>query len=650
MTKEHLGRRIAQAMIVVFIFQIFGRFGGFVVRTLVYREFGTGAGLITLDAYFFAESTIIWALFVIFDKFIMPTFLPLFSSERDTEGDEAAWKFANSFVNILLLVLAGVATVCMIWVPDLVRVIAYQWTVDYPETAARAIRFARIMVPAFFLIALSSFTNAMLISRKQFAFATAGQGVFRFLQAFLFIIAFRVMGAQALWVALAFLLASPARLLTHGVGLRSELRNYRPAIPYWREILAPALRWLAQVAVVVVAVVGLGWVFRDRLLPSGFGRLLFRPLIRQVDGEHMFVVGMRGRFVYLGLFTAVAFLALRGLVSWLQTQRAADKTLMQRLYLLAYPVLMGELVVRIRDVVQDGYATHFEEGLFGAIRYARSVGELPMAIIPLALSLAMFPYLCDMFTQKDMGGLAETVGHALKMIALFFLPLTVITVILRRPVIELLGGEIDQRVLHATALALALYSLSFVFYASEMVLMQTFFSLQNTWVPTLIGACASLGQVGFLYFLFRAMGSAEAADGSAFLGVGAPFVVVALAYPVSRLAKNLVLGTVLHAKLRLFHWRDVVVFLPKVAVVSALTGAATWAAWQGIQVLPSTRLLRFVRLGVPSLVAFATFVAALFGLRLMGWSIAEFDIILDWVRHTGWAKIRKRFGGGGGEA
>ncbi|MFW6158381.1 MAG: murein biosynthesis integral membrane protein MurJ [Planctomycetota bacterium] len=623
MTEEHLGRRIARAMITIFVFQLFWKFGGFIVSTLVFREFATPGQKHIFDAYNFAEGTVFWALYVAFDKFVFPVFLPLFSDERELRGEEEAWRFANTFANLLMAALLVAVAACIVWAPEVVDFIAAEWRHNHPGTAETAVLFTRVMLPALFFVALGSFTHALLNSYKRFAHAAAGAGMHRFIHAVIFLLAFKVFGAPAIWAALAFVLASPAKLITHGFGLRERLRNYRPRIPHWREIARPGLRWLAELVVVTAAVVGIG-------LAGGIQAT--RPLVK------------------LGLLTVLVFFCGRGLLSWLRARRLAERTLLQKVYLLAYPVLMGLVIARIRDLVQDSYATHFETGgLFGAIKYAKKVGDAPMAIIPLALSMAMFPYLCDMFTRKNLEGLAETVAHALKMIALFFLPLTVITVILRLPVIELLASRevVDADLVGPTALALALYSFSFIFYASEMVLMQTFFSLQNTWLPTLIGALASLGQVGFLYALFRIMEGGESAAKTWLLGTGAtPFIIVALAYPISRAAKNLVLGGALHARIRLFHLHDLVVFLPKVAAVSGATGLATWAVWEAVRGLSPSGLLKVVRLGVPSLAALGVFIAALFALRRLGWSIAEFDIILRWLRDTGWQKIKARLPGG----
>ena len=609
-------------MITIFIFQVFWKFGGFIVKTLILREFGTEELSHVFDAYMFAESTVIWTLYVVFDKFIFPTFIPLFTEERELRGEAEAWRFANSFVNLLMLMLLGAVAACMVWAPQVVDFIAHQWMLEHPETGREAVRFCRWMLPALFFVALGSFTHALLNAHKRFAHAQAGMGMHRFVHAAIFIVAFKVFGAPAIWAALAFALAAPAKLITHFFGLKEKLRNYRPAVPHWRQIYRPALRWIVEYVVAVGLV-------------TGYVAIQTAPVDRPSPAR-------------IALVTAVLFFSIRGLISWVLLRRRAEKTLMQKLYLLGYPVLMGVLIARLRDLVQDSYATHLEEsGFFGAIKYAKSVGELPMALIPLALSFAMFPFLCDMFTKQNLADLSNVVGRAIKMIVLFFLPLTIVVVILRLPVIELLASnKVKPELIGATALALALYSLSFIFYASEMVLMQTFFSVQNTWLPTLIGAAASFAQIGFLYVAFNVLEGPDSAAKAWLSGAGlTPFVMVALAYPLSRALKNVILGAALHVHLKLFRLRDCASFAPQVALLSAVTGLATWAVWLGVEGVGPTLIGKVVRLGVPSAAACAAFIGTLLALRKIGWPVAEFDIILEWLHETGWQKIKSKLRG-----
>jgi peptidoglycan biosynthesis protein MviN/MurJ (putative lipid II flippase) len=445
-------------------------------------------------------------------------------------------------------------------------------------------------------------------------------------------VAFWVFGAPAVWAALAFVLASPVKLATHLVGLRDKLHYYRLSIPYWRSVVGPAGRWVLEFCVLLAAVT--------------LACLALVSLLLRAEGP-VFVPPPPGVIVFL---TAVGYFVARGLWSWLRLRGRPDKSLMQKLYLLAYPVVVGVLIARFRDIVQDSYATELKEtGLFSALKIAKNLGDVPTAIVPVALSMAMFPFLCDLFTKQNLAALSETVARALKMIVLVVLPFTAVVVILRLPVMQLVSSkQVDAQLIDATSLALALYALGFVFYAVEAVLMQTFFSLQNTWVPALVGGIASLGQVWFLYLAFHKPEGGETSAAAAWLaGIGlTPFMIIGIAFPLSRAVKNVVLAGVLHAKVKLFHVRDVAAFVPQVLIVTGATALLTWAAWLAVGGVKIAGIVgKAVRLGVPCTAALAGFLGALFLLKWIGWPVAEFDIILRWLHETGWQKIKARVRG-----
>jgi peptidoglycan biosynthesis protein MviN/MurJ (putative lipid II flippase) len=651
LSEHSVGRRIARAMVTIFIFQIFWKFGGFIVKTLVFRQFARAGQEHVFDAYLFAEATFVWTLYVVFDKTIFPTFIPLFSDELERNGEAGAWRFARSFANTLILALLGVVAACMVWTPEVVHFIAGGWVQEHAETAELAIRFCRWMLPALLFVAFGSFTHALLNANKRFAHAAAGMGMHRFVHAAIFFVAFwgvrwvakntgllpEDFSTPVIWAALAFAIAAPAKVLTHLHGLRDKLRHWRPTIPHWRPIAA----WLGISVIGCTALVGL-----LRLIGSVVGPYRTEEITGPVTSFASAAVGDAGLGVQLLISMLIWFVGA-GAAWWFVLGARASKTIMQRLYLLAYPVLIGVVIARVRDLVQDSYATHLEqEGFFGAIKYAKSVGEFPTAIIPLALSMAMFPYLCDMFTKQDLKGLSAVVGRAIKMIVLFFLPLTVITVVLAEPVIELLASKKGSDVvIDATALALALYALGFIFYAAEMVMMQTYFSLQNTWLPTLVGSLASFGQVGFIYLAFQAVRDPNSGVGRWMTGYGiTPFIVVAVAFPLSRAAKNVALGGILHAKLRLVHLRDLYRFVPQVVLVTAAPGLAAWATRDTVTLKSEGLITKAIGLGVPSLAAMVAFFAVLFLLRLIRWPVEEFDFILHWVREQGIAKIKAKLG------
>lgn len=598
MTEQSLGRRIAHAMLAILVFQVFLKFGGMIVYLLAFNYFGKH-NLQILDAFTIAEKMIIWPLVLVFEKLINPTLIPLFSEERELRGEESGWKLVNSYGTALAIILAVSVAALMLNADGIIAFLAGNGR--NPTTVLMAAEFTRWMAPALFFLGMGSFTYAVLNANKRFSYAAAGAAMHRLAQAVIFFIAFWVLGANPVWAALAFVIASPMKLITHFIGLRDKLGQMKAALHHWEPAARPAIRWGAECCGVC-------------------GIVFF------IDSQKV-------------LLALVLFLVARGLYSWLGLRKLEQKTLMQKFYLLGYPVLLGVAIAWLRDIVQDSYATRLDTGIFSAIKFAKNFIDVPTAFIPLALSFAMFPFLCDMFTKQDLPALSGVVSKSIKMVALFFLPLTAVTVVLSGPIIDVMTSEkVARPVVTAASFALAIYALGFVFYTIEMVLMQTFFSLQNTWTPTIVGAAASFAQIGFLYVAFAVM---EKNPQNWFASAGlTPFIVVVMAFPISRALKNIVLAAILHRRLGLFSGRDAYRFIPQVILLTAASGAVAWFSLKGL-----AGMSEIIRAAVPALAAALTFGALLVVFKKISWQVYEFELIADWLRETGLQKICSKMRG-----
>jgi hypothetical protein len=148
-------------------------------------------------------------------------------------------------------------------------------------------------------------------------------------------------------------------------------------------------------------------------------------------------------------------------------------------------------------------------------------------------------------------------------------PLTVLTLVLAEPVVRLVLDRGDRSLLHLiyTAVALRITAAALVIYAAERVIMQAFFSLQRMWAPALLGIAAAVFQVGGLMVAIHLL----AYDYPVQI-----FYLVALAYPASRLLKNLLLLLVLKRHVSVLPARPTLVFAGKLALLSTVVGAAAW--------------------------------------------------------------------------
>jgi len=530
--------RIVRATFVVLFFWLFWKFGGFLLNALVGRLYRAGA---ESDAYFFAAQVVVYGL--IYGSALrvaVPAFTPIFIEERNRRGERAAWDFASTVLNLTLLGCAVMMLVVYACVGPITETLVRGFG---GEARLLGIRLLRLILPGAALMLLYLPLRSILNSYKVFSYPSAAEAVQKLLWAVGMFVTYRYLHLGLRAVAMGFLVGSVGMVAVSAFGMRGHLGLYRPSFPS-----LTARRFWTEAAISAVFLFGTAAAFRvgDVLLPEGSQ---YRDLVR----------------VTLALCAASAFAGQL----WLRARKRTGT--MGRLAAVAAPLILSTAFATYRDLVTFYFQSFTARGVFSDIEYARRIAFVPPTMVAYALSVAMFPYLCELASKKDHAALGSVVEEALRMLALGFVPLTVATVVLADPVTRLVLDRGDWTAVHLyyAALALALLALGLIVYAWEYVVMQGFFSLQRMWAPSLVGIAATFFQFAFLAVPIY------------LLGFDYPvhiFFLSVLAYALSRFFKNGILLVMLRRRLPVLPLGSTLLFAGKLAVLSAAVGAAMWGA------------------------------------------------------------------------
>lgn len=529
-----LGRKILKAMLIIIFFWVFWKFGGFLMNLLIARYLGASR---EADAYFFVYKYILFMLvYSTTLKVLMPAFMPVFLEEMEERGEEKAWEFVSAVLNLTLLGSAGLILGGFLLAP---RIASFAEGFDAAGQAL-ATSLLRWMLPGVGGLILAVLTYALLNSYKIFDYPAAGDAAQKLVWALVLFGTFRFLGFAA--VAVGFLAGCAAQLLVNGWGLRTRWRLYRFRLGLSGKRLLTEGLWL-MAALLLLA----GW----------WG------LVRSAASY---------RLLMLTGATAVGCLHLIGLER--RAKRAG--TPLGKLAALSAPLLIGVLFARYRDFATAFFQSYTATGVFADLEYARSVGNLPNVLIATALSFAMFPYLCELATRKDLATFAALMTRTLRLIALFFIPLTVAIMVLDEPLMQLIfdRGQFPLIHLHYAGQALSLFIFGLFFYAIENVLMQSFFSMQQMWWPTVLGMVSAVFHTLFLGIGINVLGYNYPSE---------IFVLVAISFPVSRIFKNLILLAVMRTRLPIFPPRETLIFLGQMVLLCAVVGGVVYASFQPLQ-------------------------------------------------------------------
>jgi len=551
--QSSLAKKIVKGAVVVLFFWFFWKFGGFLLNIIIGSLFPPGK---TSDAYTGVYKTIIFTfIYSSALKVLVPAFMPVFIEKMSKDGEAKAWEFAYSIFNIVLILSIVVSGIGVVAAPFIIDLLVPGFSV---ETKQLCVSLLRIMLPGSVGLVLSMVMMSLFNSYKIFSFPAAADAAQKLVWAVAIFLGAKLLGMDARTLAYGFLVGCIVQLAINGVGLGRKRTLYRPLIS------TPGTRRLAIEFAILGAFGALfiGVVFAARpvvtKLSTRVGGLDSPAKIEQAIRFTIFTAGLLLTCGYSGLLSL----------------RARGKTsIAARFAALAAPLLIGVVFARYRDVVTFLFQSYTETGVFASVEFAKNIGNFPIVLVAYGLSVAMFPYLCELASGKDLATFGNLVTRAIRMIALFFIPLSIAMVLLNKPVVALVydRGNWSTQHIGYTATALSLFVFALFFYAIENVIMQAFFSVQRMWAPTFMGIVSSLAQVIFLTV------------GISVLGYNNPydiFLAVSIAYPLTRILKEVALLVMLRRRVPILPLRETAVFFAKLAVVCGAFGATVYYSYR----------------------------------------------------------------------
>ena len=244
------------------------------------------------------------------------------------------------------------------------------------------------------------------------------------------------------------------------------------------------------------------------------------------------------------------------------------------LFWLGWPLAAGGLVSQVGRMLQMRAASTLEPGSVAALtQYSQATVDLPLILVPLTLSIVLFPYFSEFSDRRQIERSAAYLASACRFLLIVFLPLAALTWLWREPVAHILwrSGKFGPESVHLTAEALAGLSLGLPLFALELILVPFFYAQRRMVAPMVCGAVTTVAAAVALPWLARAFGLA---------GVGAYL-------PLARMLKLGLLAACLGGLGVNVDWRSSAVFTLRLVVATAApvaiwAGGAGWLEIEGI--------------------------------------------------------------------
>lgn len=260
----------------------------------------------------------------------------------------------------------------------------------------------------------------------------------------------------------------------------------------------------------------------------------------------------------------------------------------RRFLALIAPLLVGILYAKVRDAYNNfRVLSDLEPGLIAVNAWGKKIYDTVGYIIPYAVSIAMFPFFCELVDRDDLPGLGRTLTRSLRVVLFLLFPaaigLAVASVPLARGLYEVQKWSHWHAFLAGNANAM--YTLGLPFWAGEMLLMQAFFSSRRMVVPVVAGIVWStvsmvVSYVGIVRMNLEGMGA---------------LLCVAGGFACARVGKTITLAVILGRRVPIFSAPSDRWFFAKLAAVTVLVVDMVWLSRIGCDAL----LARLYPLGLP---------------------------------------------------
>lgn len=190
---------------------------------------------------------------------------------------------------------------------------------------------------------------------------------------------------------------------------------------------------------------------------------------------------------------------------------------------LALPLMGSALIVNSILVVDQSMATQVSAGGVSSLRYAYRINDLPLQLLVIAITRAIFPYISDSAAKDDRESMRYVFNRSLILIGLISFPMTVFVVTFAPDIVSVLlkRGAFGEEAALRTTLTLQCYVMGLYFFAYGYINGAFFSALKRARTLLFMGVLFLLLNVAlnvlFIWLYEEVYGIALSSSLSAFL-------------------------------------------------------------------------------------------------------------------------------------
>ena len=187
-----------------------------------------------------------------------------------------------------------------------------------------------------------------------------------------------------------------------------------------------------------------------------------------------------------------------------QPEKADIRTLLR----LSLPLLVGNAIYEINDIVDKQIATSLESGSVSYLSYGASINEIVTTLIISSVSTVLISHYATWVTTGEIAKIGESLKKSMEYLVILILPVMVMCLVCGDDIVTILyaRGNFDSVSVSRTASVVWGYATGFLFQAARANIVRVYYAFQDTKTPMINGAVSVAVNVVVSVLLSRIIG------------------------------------------------------------------------------------------------------------------------------------------------
>jgi len=178
---------------------------------------------------------------------------------------------------------------------------------------------------------------------------------------------------------------------------------------------------------------------------------------------------------------------------------------LKKVFRLIIPRTLGLAATQINLLITTILASTLKAGSLAVFNLANNIQSVPLGMFGISFAVAAFPTLAGCWAREDKKEFKNNFSKTFNSIIFFTIPFSVIFIVLRAQIVRVVlgAGKFDWEDTILTFSALGIFSLSLFAQTTIPLLARSFYAIQDTKTPFLVGLFSEIVNLFLAVFLIK---------------------------------------------------------------------------------------------------------------------------------------------------